>query len=199
MNIGIDIDDTISNTYETVIPYAQKYQIEELHKSPILDRSGEFATHKYTKVLHNWNEEEENTFWEKYYVSMLPKITAKALASESIKKLSENNKIYLITARWDNEEKEVSKITKKWLEDNDIKYDKLILNAETKLEACKKYNIDIFIDDSFSNCKKLLENGIRTFIMDSQVNRKYNDEKITRVYSWPHICQEVSKIEKGEI
>ncbi len=49
MNIGIDIDDTISNSYETIIPYAQKYQIEELHKSPILDRSGEFSTHKYTK------------------------------------------------------------------------------------------------------------------------------------------------------
>lgn len=199
MNIGIDIDDTISNTYETVIPYAQKYTIEELHRSGVLDRSGEFTTHKYTKVLHNWNEEEENTFWEKYYVLMLPKIAAKALASESIKRLSDKNKIYLITARWDNAEKEVSEITKKWLEKNEIVYDKLILNAESKLEACKKYNIDIFIDDSFSNCKTLLENGIKTFIMDSQVNQKYNDEKITRVYSWPHVCQEVSKIEKGEI
>ena len=80
-----------------------------------------------------------------------------------------------------------------------ILYDELILNAGTKLESCKKYNIDLFIDDSFKNCKELTENGIRTFIMDSQTNQKYNDEKITRVYSWPHICQEVSKIEKGEI
>ncbi|MCI8545967.1 MAG: hypothetical protein HFJ44_01890 [Clostridia bacterium] len=199
MNIGIDIDDTISNSYETIIPYAQKYQIEELHKSPILDRSGEFSTHKYTKALHNWNEEEENIFWEKYYTSMLPKMSAKALASESIKELSKNNKIYLITARWDTEKKEVEKITIKWLADNEIVYDKLILNAGTKLESCKKYNIDLFIDDSFKNCKELTENGIRTFIMDSQVNQKCNDEKIKRVYSWPHICQEVSKIEKGEI
>lgn len=199
MNIGIDIDDTISNTYETVIPYAQKYQIEELHKSPILDRNGEFATHKYTKALHNWNDEEENIFWEKYYLQMLPKVSAKALASESIKELSKHNKIYLITARWDTEQQEVEKITKKWLEDNEIIYDKLILNAGTKLESCQKYNIDIFIDDSFKNCKELAENGIKTFIMDSKTNGKYDDEKITRVYSWPHVCQEVSKIEKGEI
>lgn len=199
MNIGIDIDDTISNTYETVIPYAQKYQIEELHKSPILDRNGEFATHKYTKALHNWNDEEENIFWEKYYLQMLPKVSAKALASESIKKISQNNKIYLITARWDTEKKEVEQITRKWLKDNEIVYDELILNAGTKLESCKKYNIDIFIDDSFKNCKELAENGIKTFIMDSRTNGNYNDEKITRVYSWPHVCQEVSKIEKGEI
>ena len=65
------------------------------------------------------------------------KMSAKALASESIKELSKNNKIYLITARWDTEKKEVEKITIKWLADNEIVYDKLILNAGTKLESCK--------------------------------------------------------------
>ena len=59
------------------------------------------------KALHNWNEEEENIFWEKYYTSMLPKMSAKALASESIKELSKNNKIYLITARWDTEKRKL--------------------------------------------------------------------------------------------
>ncbi|MBP3463699.1 MAG: hypothetical protein J6K45_04375 [Clostridia bacterium] len=53
MNIGIDIDDTISNTYETVIPYAQKYTIEELGRSGTLNKENELTTHKYTKYLHN--------------------------------------------------------------------------------------------------------------------------------------------------
>ncbi len=30
MIIGIDIDDTISDTYAYIFPYAQKYTIEEL-------------------------------------------------------------------------------------------------------------------------------------------------------------------------
>ena len=30
MNIGIDIDDTISDTYATLFPYAQKYTVEDL-------------------------------------------------------------------------------------------------------------------------------------------------------------------------
>ena len=36
MIIGIDIDDTISDTYEVMINYAQEYQINELKKEPIL-------------------------------------------------------------------------------------------------------------------------------------------------------------------
>ena len=32
MNIGIDIDDTISETFETLLPYAQKYTIEDLKR-----------------------------------------------------------------------------------------------------------------------------------------------------------------------
>ena len=32
MNIGIDIDDTISETFETLLPYAQKYTIQDLKR-----------------------------------------------------------------------------------------------------------------------------------------------------------------------
>ncbi|MGN1330756.1 MAG: hypothetical protein ACI4VN_05430 [Clostridia bacterium] len=199
MNIGIDIDDTISNTYETVIPYAQKYTIEELGRSGTLNKEKELTTHKYTKYLHNWSDEEENIFWEKYYAKILKEVSAKTLACESIEKLSEKNKIYLITARWENEKKEIQQITKAWLEKNKIFYDELILDAENKVEVAKKYNIDIFIDDSFKNCKLLSDSGIKTFIMDSKINEKYNDEKITRVYSWPHVCQEISKVTRGDI
>ena len=32
MRIGIDIDDTISNTYDILFNYAQKYTIEDIKK-----------------------------------------------------------------------------------------------------------------------------------------------------------------------
>ncbi len=198
MNIGIDIDDTISNTYETVIPYAQKYTIEELHRSGVFNQEHDLVTHIYAKYLHNWSDDEEETFWYKYYTQILKEVSVKSLASENIKKLIKNNKIYLITARWENEKKEIEQVTRKWLKENDIIYDKLILNAEDKVEIAQKNNIDVFIDDSFRNCKALSDAGIRTFIMDSKVNGKFNDERITRVYSWPHVCQEISKITRGD-
>lgn len=38
MIIGIDIDDTISDTYEVMINYAQEYQINKFKREPILKK-----------------------------------------------------------------------------------------------------------------------------------------------------------------
>ena len=37
MIIGVDIDDTISDTYEVMMNYAQEYIINFLKKEPIID------------------------------------------------------------------------------------------------------------------------------------------------------------------
>ena len=47
MNIGIDIDDTIANTYEVLFNYAQKYTIEDLKRSGKINRNGKLYTHMY--------------------------------------------------------------------------------------------------------------------------------------------------------
>ena len=66
MNIGIDIDDTISETYATLLEYAQKYTIEELKRSPII-KSFNTEDHLYIENMHNWNENETARYWKKYY------------------------------------------------------------------------------------------------------------------------------------
>lgn len=199
MNIGIDIDDTISDTYNTIISYAQKYTIEDLKKSGDIGNRYETTEQKYLKFMHNWNEQEETGFFNKYYEEMILAIKIKHFAKEVIKKLHENNKIILITSRHENENKNIEQLTIKWLEENEIEYDNLILEARDKAKTAKENEIDLFIDDCFENCKKVSNEKIKTFIMDSMLNRRYNDEKITRVYSWPHIYQEYENALKGEI
>ena len=61
----------------------------------------------------------------------------------------EGNKIILITARWETDKFDVKKITTNWIKENNIPYDKLIINAENKLIAAKSEKLDVFIDDSF--------------------------------------------------
>ena len=46
MNIGIDIDDTISETFETLLPYAQKYTIEALKKESKIYIKDEYGMSK---------------------------------------------------------------------------------------------------------------------------------------------------------
>lgn len=197
MNIGIDIDDTISDTYTTLLEYAQKYTIEELKKSPILDHM-KMTNHSYIEAMHHWTKEETLKFWEKYYAEILKKIHIKTFATEKIKKLKEKgNRIYLITARWDMENDNVKEITLEWLRKNDVQYDEFFMNAEEKLKIVKDKNIDVFVDDSFDNCKSIAYgSNAKVYLMDTRVNQNLKDEKITRVYSWPHVYQEIKKLKE---
>ncbi len=195
MNIGIDIDDTISETYATLFEYAQKYTIEELKRSPVFDNT-KTTNHFYIELMHHWTKEEALKFWNKYYAKILRKVNIKTFATEKIKKLKEKgNKIYLITARWDMENHNVKEITLEWLRNNDVQYDEFFMNADEKLKIVKDKNIDVFVDDSFDNCKSIAYgSNAKVFLMDTWVNKNLQDEKITRVYSWPHLYQKIVKL-----
>ena len=189
MNIGIDIDDTISETFETLLPYAQKYTIEDLKIKSEINMNQDFLDHFYIVKMNGWKEQEAISFWNKYYGEILKKVNIKKFAAEVINKLKqEGNKIYFITARWDMPNDNIQEITKQWLKKNNVEYDELIINASDKLQLIKEKNIDVFIDDSFKNCKNIAENSnTKVYMMTSRVNGTFNHEKITRVYSWPEI------------
>ena len=112
MNIGIDIDDTISETYATLLEYAQKYTIEELKRSPII-KSFNTEDHLYIENMHNWNENETARFWKKYYEEIIKKVNIKTFAANIIKELKESgDKIFLITARWNLKDNNIEQITR---------------------------------------------------------------------------------------
>ena len=198
MNIGIDIDDTISETFETLLPYAQKYTIEDLKRESKVDIDGNFSNHFYIVYMNGWNEQEALVFWEKYYEEVLRELNIKKFAAGIINKLrKEGHKIYLITARWDMRVDSVKKITEQWLEENNVEYDGLFLNVGDKLELVKENNIDIFIDDSFNNCKKIAENTeAKVYMMTTRVNENLDSENIKRVFSWPEIYDLINREEK---
>ena len=189
MNIGIDIDDTISESFETLFPYSQKYTIEDLKRKSKIELRSDYPNHFYIVYMNGWNEKEAVDFWKKYYAEILRNLNMKKFASEVINKLkSEGHKIFLITARWDMEKDNTQEITKQWLKENNIEYDGLFLNASDKLQLVKDNNIDVFIDDSFNNCKKIANNtDVKVYMMNSKINEALNDEKITRVFSWAEI------------
>ena len=67
MIIGIDIDDTITDTYEVMFNYAQEYTANILKREPIIKNLNNCTTHFYTKSIYEWNKEEEEKFFELYY------------------------------------------------------------------------------------------------------------------------------------
>ena len=154
MRIGIDMDDTITDTYSVLIPkIAEFYNIDpnRLYKS----------RYDYSVVEHmpNFNE-----FMKKYrYDYLLQDVPIRFNAKEVINSLYDQGcEIYIVTARNDVEYDDPYLATKKCLEKNGIKYTKIIPYSNEKGSVCQKYNINLFIDDALYNCKDVADSNIKS-------------------------------------
>lgn len=194
MNIGIDIDDTISNTFETFLPYMKKFVEKDLNRTLDLNLNSKID---YYNVVEKYgiSENEARIFWVKYYVSILESVEPKKFSVEVIKKLKEKgNKIFLITARFDDGIVDARAITEKWLEKKNIKYDKLIINSQNKLEIAKQEKIDLFIDDSIRNCEMISSGNIKTYMMTTENNKYYENNNISKVNSWNEFYENIKEV-----
>ena len=194
MIIGLDIDDTITDTFGVMFAYAEKFMLEDLKRDIQINPTTDVADTGYVQALHAWNREDELRFFNKYYKNLIDETVPYHFAVETINKLKEEgHKIILITARFDTDNVFVEEPTKAWLEKHNIKYDKLIIDAQNKGEVAAENNIDLFVDDSIKNCISVANKGIKTYIMENKCNVECNHSNVKRVYSWPHLESELRK------
>ena len=197
MNIGIDIDGVLTDYERMTIDYGTKMCNEE--NWPIDINLKEY----YESKRFNLTEEQEEKFWNKYLVKYVTECNPRTFAQEIIEKLQkEGNQIYIITAR--NEEgmpKEyygkMQQLTKQWLNENKITYQKLIfVKPQEKLEQCLENKIDIMIEDSPENIKNISQK-VKVIKFDCQYNKETNGNNIITAYSWHHIYRIIKEM-KGE-
>ena len=133
-------------------------------------------------------------FFDTFYKNVLEECIPMPNAPEVITKLKKDgNKISFVTARLLNIKNcNTEEITKKSLKDNNIPYDKLVINISDKLKYCKENGIEIFIEDSFDTCKQLEENGIKTFLMTTKMNQELNEGDIERVNNWDELYKKIN-------
>ncbi len=132
MNIGIDIDDTITETTFVGNKYVTKFDSN----------------------YQNYHDLPQNKYFE-FLKLYLQDIVKNNIIKDGVKEAFEffknrDYKIIFITARNDIHAPNVKKLTKEFLAKNNIYYDKLIFddsNTGDKSKLAKENNIDIFIDD----------------------------------------------------
>lgn len=189
MRIGIDIDNVISNFNEMLLE-AYLMHDKELRNTGIINPNA-----KYIRTgMFDWSNEEELSFYKDNIEGIAKKLKVKEKAKEYIDRLhSDGHLIYIITGRDNGEYSEPYNMTKKWLDENNIYYDNLILTDAYDIHAksleCLKNDIDIMIDDSVRICSDLITSGITTILMDTPYNRKIN---IKRVKNWEEFYEFVS-------
>lgn len=180
MRIGIDIDDTITNTYDLVIEEVAKelnVQFKELREK----------NYNYDDLYKGCGFPPMSQKIFDVFANLVSKIELKDDSQEYLRKLhNEGHEIIFITARshtrpGQNEE---------YLKKHDIKYSKLIEGAETKEKFAREEQIELFIDDSVKNCKEIKNVGIDVILFDAPYNKKCED--LRRVSSWKEIYEYIN-------
>jgi len=169
LRIGIDLDDTICKTTETVHKYLEIYS-EKKHLNPL-------------DVMNDVDLKEE--FFDEYLGKIYEEVEIKKDAQKVLKRLkSRGNKIYIITARKDaitKDGKTILEITKEWLQKNEIFVNKIILSSygDKKAIICKKYLIDLMIEDDPYNYKKISTIGIKCLLFDDREKFNLKEDYVT--------------------
>ncbi len=139
MNIAIDIDDTLTESFDYFQPFVAEYfnvKAEELRAKNI----------SYSNLPKEWKNE-EIAFGKAYYDRTAADTPFKTDALWGVNKLRElGHKIVIITGRTDALYTDPYKTTIEELKKGDIIYDKLICTLD-KADACIAENISILIDD----------------------------------------------------
>jgi uncharacterized HAD superfamily protein len=159
MNIGIDIDDTITETSLVGNKYITKFDnnYQDYH---------DLSQNKYFEFL-------------KLY---LQDIVKNNILKDGVKEAleffkSRGYKIIFITARNDIHVPNIKKLTKEFLAKNNIYYDKLIFEEVghgDKSSLAKENNIDIFIDDKEDVLDKIaISNNIECIRFTNDKKSKY--------------------------
>lgn len=184
MKIGIDIDDTMADTFEYLMPYIAEFFNVDIKYL----KDNNISYNNLPKEM----KERELEFAKKYYDKIIPNTPFKPKVAEYINKIKElGHEIVVITARDKTLYIDEYKTTIEELKNNNIQYDKLICDFD-KAKVCKIEKIELFIDDSINNCKKVKELGIETILFSSKsnINSKTN---LNRVDNWKDIYEKIKE------
>ena len=168
MRIGIDIDDTITDSWECLIPYYSKlFGITEEEAY----RNGPY----YSCIKDMMTIDEYFDMIVPIYDTVIPQVHLKPKVKETIDKLYEKgNTVYFITARGKGHTSPYE-VSKEFLDKHQIKYEDIIIDCTNKADKCQELNIDLFIDDSYRHCKATSEKGINVLMPLTYYNEKYKE------------------------
>lgn len=181
MKIGIDIDDTITNSWEYLKPIYQK----------------EFNITISDNALPYYNAIKEVASFEQFanimkkYENSKNDIPIKEDVKEILIKLKQQgHQIIFITARGKTYNNPYQ-FTKDYLDKYNIPYDKIVIDSWDKSITCKEEKIDLFIDDSPKHCKEVFDIGIDVLMMETKYNQEYNE--FTHVKNWDEVYEYIQQ------
>ena len=187
MKIGIDIDDVITDTSLALKKYIDKY-----------DNNSDIHNHIEEIMRGEMPTQEIRNFFKDNVLNIMKDVKVKEGASEAIQQLlNAGNEVFIITARGEIRFKGSEQVTLQYLKLNNINYTKILFNSFEKVAICKKYKIDVMIDDSVKYCLEIEKENMKSVLFTSIVNKSSNTT-VTRVNNWIELKNEIDVILKEQ-
>ena len=193
MKIGIDLDGVLFDSEKEYRICTELYDIQDLKSNNIVDNRELMFQKRYS-----WNEEQIQGFIKKYHRYITENSNFMPGAKTVLKLLKEEgHSLIIITARG-GINKDLIPLTEEILKQNNMDiFDKYYWSTSNKSEICIKEKIDLMIDDSNHNCKKIAENKIKTiYLKDAPSYEIEETEYIKTLYNWGEIYRYIKEIEK---
>ena len=192
MNIGIDVDGVIFDTERLIKFQAEIYDLLFLRKKGATDKSGMYPDERYK---NSWLRNHLDHFKIAFLKPLCKEANLIPGAKSIITWLKEDgNTLVIISARGTREitgARDLHKIALQSFKKHGLTFDEYCWGQLSKVDACKKYNIDLMIDDSPSVCKELSENGIKTlYFRDVNMKKLKPNENLIEVNNWAEVYRE---------
>lgn len=188
MKIAIDIDDTLSEVDRAT---ALKKYIEE-NNFPF--KIVEPNAHALLEVC-DWTRDEMMRFVEGGGISLFTKAPVRNGARETIEKWkAAGHEIIILTARVTEWFGDAVGVSRKWLDENGIPYDKVVTDIWEKGAYCREHGIEILIEDNFEICLKAQELGVKAVMFLDKHNLAHTEEIAYGGANWQAIGAAVEAI-----
>ncbi len=185
MNIAIDIDDTLTESFDYFQPFVAEYfgvDAEEVRRRNI----------SYGNLPMEWKERELD-FCRAYYDRVVADTPFKSDAHRGVERLREmGHRIVIITARTADFYTDPYLTTREELTKGGIIYDKLICTLD-KGTACAEEQIAVLVDDSPANCAAAAARGVSAILFTSKANRDMETD-FPRVSNWTEAVAKIAEI-----
>jgi uncharacterized HAD superfamily protein len=183
MNIGVDIDGVIADTFPLLVRELNAYFGASFSFPDIFD-------YNIFKV-YGLSEQEVLSFLGERERVLVEEPPVKEGAVPYLRRLSKRHAIYLVSARYERYRSE----TEKWLLRHGVPYrDLVLLGTPDKREACARLTVDLFVEDSLKNAGQLSSCGIPVLLLDAPYNRGELPPLVRRCFSW----EEIFRLIEGE-
>ena len=186
MTIGVDLDDTIINSFEDLMPFFAEYFSLDLN----FWIENNYSYNNFPEELKDKKSDFIRYLQER---KLLNKISIKENASQILKELRELGcRIIIITSRNDNILPNAFLETKSFLDQNEIIYDALYCEHD-KHRILLEEGVEMFIDDSLKGLIYNKDVCKYHILFDSAINRQ-EESSFPRVSSWIEIKHIAEKL-----